>query len=80
LSSILQSLSETPLLLAAELGKEKIVKTLLERGANTDAQNDSGVSPLHKAVKYGHENIVKLLLAKGAKFDIKDKVRVKCIY
>ena len=54
------------------------MKTLLERGAFVDQQDNNGVSPLHRAVQIGNENIVKLLLDKGAKFDIKTKVRVWC--
>lgn len=49
---------------AAENGHVKLVKLLLQKGANFTAQTISGSTPLHKAV--AHEAIVRMLLEKGA--------------
>lgn len=60
----------------------EIVKLLLEKGANIDAQtkdsrsrrpNFNGATPLHYAVIHGDAKVTKLLLDKGANKDIKNK-------
>jgi ankyrin repeat protein len=53
-----------PLVLAAEEGKEDVVKYLLDHGANTEVRNDD--TPLLVAVSKGHYSIAKLLLEHGA--------------
>lgn len=47
----------------------RIVRLLLERGADTEAKDVSGLTPLSVAVQNGHETIVKLLLDRGAAID-----------
>ena len=70
------------IVLAAEAGKEDMVRFLLEKGADV---NEIGVedptdpreteemgSPLHKAAANGHEGVIQILLERGAKVDLKD--------
>ena len=58
---------------AAQEGHVEIVKILLERGANPNAEDDAGRTPLHDAAFKGHVEIVKLLLERGADPWIADK-------
>ena len=53
------------LMTAAWNGKIEDVKTLLDGGANVNAQFDDG-TPLHDASEKGHDKIVRLLISKGA--------------
>lgn len=48
-----------------------ITQSLLDRGANCNAQDKDGCTPLHTAAKKGHAECVKLLLARGAAVGIK---------
>ena len=58
---------------AAANGQEAIVKLLLEKGANPEAEEDyNGQTPLLRAAANGHEEVVKLLLQKGANLESKD--------
>lgn len=59
----------TPLHLAAFLGREACVSTLLEYGAGIEAQDSNGCTALHKAGANGHLASLNLLLAAGAKPD-----------
>ena len=57
----------TPLIIAAGLGNEKIVKVLLDAGADVNLLEDKmGTSALHKASQSGNVEIAKLLLSHGA--------------
>ena len=56
---------------AAEKGDERVVKLLLEKGAQPDFEDESGQMPLSRAVEEGHVAVVQLLLAKEAKMDFK---------
>ena len=50
----------TPLCIAAQKGREKVVKTLLERGdVNPSTANNSGNTPLCSAARAGHDVVVK---------------------
>ena len=65
--------NRAPLHIAAEVGSEKIVAMLLDRGADVnDTRSDYGYTPLHFAAERGHENVVKLLLERGADSAIKE--------
>ena len=60
--------NRTPLLWAAEYGREAVVKLLLEKGAELETKGkEYGRTPLLWAAGNGHEAVVKLLLEKGAK-------------
>ncbi|CAF1223825.1 unnamed protein product [Didymodactylos carnosus] len=52
---------------------EKIVKILLEKGANPDIQDKYGNSALMQASQFNNENIIKLLLNHKANIYIKNK-------
>lgn len=63
---------KTPLHMAAEDHDGKLVKLLLERGANITARDLSGRTPLHLAVKYESQIVIDLLLENGASVFIRD--------
>jgi ankyrin repeat protein len=47
-------------------GHEKVVKLLLSKGANVNAQGGEYGNALYAALEEGHEQVVKLLANKGA--------------
>ena len=57
----------TPCQLAAGLGREAILKLLLQHGADVNA--GTGDTALQRAKRYGHERIVNLLREHGASID-----------
>lgn len=57
---------------AARVGDAKKVQSLLEQGADVDAQSRYGVTALSFAADRGHEEIVKILLDKGADVELAD--------
>jgi ankyrin repeat protein len=61
-----------PLWLAAEEGREAVVKKLLKEGENPNSFDGNGQTALCSAVMGGHEAIVKMLLEKGAKTEVTD--------
>ena len=65
--------NRTPLIHAAENGHLEVVKLLLDKGANIDAQDNADSTALIEASIAGHKAVVKLLLEKGTKVDIKTK-------
>jgi ankyrin repeat protein len=56
---------DTPLHIAAQDGREQIVRLLIARGADVNRANDRGNTPLHRAVEY--PGVVTALLDAGAK-------------
>jgi ankyrin repeat protein len=56
---------------AAEKCDERVVKLLLEKGAQPDFGDENGQVPLSRAVEKGSVAVVQLLLAKEAKMDFK---------
>ncbi|WP_341761083.1 ankyrin repeat domain-containing protein [Candidatus Tisiphia endosymbiont of Thecophora atra] len=62
----------TPLHYAAYHGYVKIVKLLLDTGAELNIPNRYGRTPLHDAAEKGYVDIVELLLNKGAKINAQD--------
>ncbi|KAF5829708.1 ankyrin repeat-containing domain protein [Dunaliella salina] len=57
---------ETPLKAAAEKGRAKVVRLLLESGAAVDKADDDGWTPLLTASSNKHLEVTKLLVDKGA--------------
>ena len=55
-----------------ESGDVDMLKLLVERGANVNAQRKSGPVPLASAVVFGHGAAVRYLLSKGAKPNLGD--------
>jgi len=51
----------------------KVMKVLLENGAEVDARTNLQITPLHRAAGFGHVEAVKLLLRYGADKTLKDK-------
>lgn len=66
--------SGTPLAIAADEGKLKTVRLLLEAGADVDMKNEVGFAPLHRAASGGHKVVCEELLDAGAEIDAKTKV------
>lgn len=59
----------TPLMCAAEISREKVVKILLEHHADVQIHNDAGCTALHIAAYEGSPAIVEMLLNAGAKIE-----------
>jgi hypothetical protein len=64
-------MGKTPLVLAAEHGQLGVVKLLVQRGANINAQLYGMTALLYAAVQ-GHEEVVAFLLEKGAQSTTRD--------
>jgi uncharacterized protein len=50
-----------------------VVKALVDKGADVNALNETGMTALHFAVQRGSDRIVEYLAGKGAKFDVRNK-------
>jgi hypothetical protein len=61
--------ARTPLHLATKVGHPGIIRALLERGANVEAQNAKSLNSLQIAVKNGNLPVAQLLLERGADVD-----------
>ena len=55
---------ETPLHIAARLGREDIASLLLARGANPDTDDEYGNTPVTTAASYGRAEVMKVLVAR----------------
>ena len=55
----------TPLSIAAGAGQSKMLKFLLEQGADVNARNQDGGTALHGAAFLGHSKSVQLLIENG---------------
>jgi hypothetical protein len=58
---------------ASNKGNVSLVKHLLKKGADINAQTRYGYTPLHIAVGKGHIKVAKLLIKSGANTKIRDK-------
>ena len=58
---------------AAEKGDERVVKLLLEIGAQPDVEDMNGHTPLSRAVVKGSVAVVQLLLAKKVRLNFRYK-------
>jgi ankyrin repeat protein len=56
---------------AAEKGDERVVKVLLENGAQPDFEDEKGQTPLSRAVEIGSAPVVQLLLANEVEINFK---------
>lgn len=57
---------------ASRDGNVKVVRSLLERGADANKKDKFGHSPLHYAASEGHTDVVRILLNSGANVNEKD--------
>ena len=63
----------TPLMLAAQNGRAKIARRLIEdKRTKINVRNTHGVAPLHFAVLGGHQDVVQLLLQHSAESDLNE--------
>jgi hypothetical protein len=70
----------TPLIKAAANGHLDVVKLLVERNADIDAQCGTGATALIEACTNGHVEVVELLLEKGADASLKTKAGQTALY
>jgi ankyrin repeat protein len=70
---------ETLLHLAAKKGYLNLVKLLIDRSAEINAQDEGGNTPLHYAAASGRKDVVKLLLEKGVDATITNAREQKAI-
>ena len=63
---------------AAENGNTRVVKLLLDKGAQPNFEDEDGNRPLSRAVEKGSVVVVQLLLAKEAKMDFKYNTVSEC--
>ena len=52
--------------------KPEIVTVLIDRGIETNAQDDVGKTPLHRALELERDNIAELLITHGASTTVED--------
>uniref|UniRef100_A0A8D2IPD0 Poly [ADP-ribose] polymerase n=1 Tax=Varanus komodoensis TaxID=61221 RepID=A0A8D2IPD0_VARKO len=62
----------TPLHLAAGYNRIKIVRRLLQHGADVHAKDKGDLVPLHNACSYGHYEVTELLVKHGASVNAMD--------
>lgn len=58
--------ANTPTIKAAAYGRIRVVKLLLEKGADVNKHNEGGETPLHYAARHGHVKVMEILLDHGA--------------
>ena len=63
---------------AAEKNDERVVKLLLENGAQPDFEDENGQTPLSRAVERGNVVVAHLLIAKEAKINFKYRIVSEC--
>jgi len=63
----------TPLHFAAGYNHPKVVKCLLEHGADIQAKDKGGLVPLHNSCSYGHYEVAELLIKYGADVNVTDQ-------
>lgn len=62
----------TPLMIAAQNGREHELGILLESGASISSRDCSGMNALHMAVAHGHDNMTRMLLDEGHDVNSRD--------
>jgi len=63
---------KTLVAIASERGFNKVVTTLIDRGADINIASDSGFTPLNLALKNGHSGTATILINSGADLDSHD--------
>jgi ankyrin repeat protein len=63
---------------AVERGGERLVKLLLENGAQPEFEDEDGQTPLSRAVEEGNVYVLQLLLAKKVKVDFRYNIVSEC--
>ncbi|KAL8684803.1 MAG: hypothetical protein Q9218_008129, partial [Villophora microphyllina] len=71
--STIDTLDRTLLHGAAVNGHADIIRLLIDRGLDKDAQDNQGRTPLHEACRCGKADVVNLLLTLGANRSAKDR-------
>ena len=64
---------QTPLMIAAMLGNEKIVDLMLKNEASIDVVDNKGLTALMLAARNGQQQVVEFLLNNGANINVQDK-------
>jgi ankyrin repeat protein len=67
------SLKAAPIQSATAAGHHKIVKMLLEHGADPNVREQGGYTPLHAAAQNGDEEMIRILLYGGADLTVKSR-------
>lgn len=62
----------TPLMIAASLGKVNFVHFLLDNGAEVNNKNYNGETALHRAAQSGNNEVIDILFAAGADLNAPD--------
>ncbi|MEZ0262810.1 MAG: ankyrin repeat domain-containing protein [Alphaproteobacteria bacterium] len=63
---------QTPLMLAAQGGLERVARALIETGANTEDRDTGQCTATHWAALNGHKGIFDALIESGAEIKVKD--------
>lgn len=64
----------TPLHIAAKQNQLEVASSLLQFGANANAESLQGITPLHLAAQEGRPDMVALLISKQANVNLGNKV------
>ncbi len=73
LGSTARETNTSLLMLASAMGDRQVVKEVLAKGENVNAQNKTGKSALMFAASEGHPKVVEILLKAGADPNLEDK-------
>lgn len=68
-----------PLHISAKHGRVEIMKLLLDKGADVNAESKNGLTPLHIATHYNQNAAVDLLLDSGASINCTVKVYIQLV-
>jgi ankyrin repeat protein len=68
----------TPIMNAAQSGKNSHLNMLLQAGASVNARDNSGFTALHRAAERGYEEMVDILLKNGADKSVEVKDIQQC--
>ena len=66
------------MLVAAQNGSKRLVKTALRYNGNIDHQNYRGNTAAHYAFAYGYQLLAEYILSKGADDRLKNELGLRC--